>query len=241
MPTCGGECVLQAPEHHRKSLIRRGKTLAIFSEALLKSSSKHPNHIEKPHRKSLIRRGKTLAFFPPWRRKSANKHWKPHRNSRCFKMILECFRHGRGPHKTSWIALRSLRKKSTRPQETQRDPRGPLWVLWHLRVLLDFKSTSWDLAWLETWFEIWLETWVETWLEAWLEAWLETWLALTLDLRLDLRIYLRLDSRLDVRLDLRFDLGLDLKLDLRDDLSANKHWKPHRNSRRFKMILDWFW
>ena len=31
----GGECVLQAPDHHRKSLIRRGKTFAIFSKSFL--------------------------------------------------------------------------------------------------------------------------------------------------------------------------------------------------------------
>ena len=39
-------------------------------------------------------------------------------------MILECFRHGRGPHKTSWIALRSLRKKSSRPKETPEAPKS---------------------------------------------------------------------------------------------------------------------
>ena len=46
VPTCGGECVLQASEHDRKSLLRRGKTLAIFSKPLLKASSKYQNHIE---------------------------------------------------------------------------------------------------------------------------------------------------------------------------------------------------
>ena len=64
MLTCGGECVLQVSEQYRKSLIRRGKTLAYFFKALLKSSCYPPNQMEKPHRKSLIRRGKTLAIFP---------------------------------------------------------------------------------------------------------------------------------------------------------------------------------
>ena len=45
VPTCGGECVLQASGHDRKSLLRRGKTLANFSKLLLKASSKYQNHI----------------------------------------------------------------------------------------------------------------------------------------------------------------------------------------------------
>ena len=55
-----------APCHRTSSKIidQKREDSRIFSEALLKSSSKHPNHIEKPHRKSLIRRGRVPQFFP---------------------------------------------------------------------------------------------------------------------------------------------------------------------------------
>ena len=47
--TCGGECVLQVSKQYLKSLIKRGKTLADFFKALLKSSSNHPNQMKKTH------------------------------------------------------------------------------------------------------------------------------------------------------------------------------------------------